>query len=127
MSTPATTTATSGGMGLGAQLGGAFISAGVQALVGGAFAKSDAKKQRQMEEELSKLSLAQQKYLEERLQDVQGELGKQEIIYKYLAVQNNNESLNKIQGKRYVSYAVLGGAIFALAVVVLLLKNKKNG
>lgn len=126
MSTPATTTATSGGMGLGAQLGGAFISAGIQALVGGAFASADAKKQRAMQEQLAKLSLAQQKELEERVQDIKGELAKQEIIYKYLAVQNNDQSLIKIQGRRYISYAILGGSILALAIVVLLIKNKKK-
>ena len=115
-----------GGLSTGAQLGGAFISAGIQALVGGAFASADAKKQRAMQEQLAKLSLAQQKELEERVQDIKGELAKQEIIYKYLAVQNNDQSLIKIQGRRYISYAILGGSILALAIVVLLIKNKKK-
>lgn len=119
-------TTAGGGLSTGAQLGGAVAGSIVSSLIGGAFASSDAKKQRAMEAELSKLSLAQQKDLEQRLQDIQGELAKQEIIYKYLAVQKNNEALAKIQGKRYVSYAVLGGGIFALAVVVLLIKNKKK-
>ena len=61
---------TAGGLSTGAQLGGAFISAGIQAIVGGAFAKADAKKQRAMEAELGRLSLAQQKDLEERLQNI---------------------------------------------------------
>jgi|688.fasta_scaffold04758_8 hypothetical protein len=117
---------TAGGLSTGAQLGGAFISAGIQAIVGGAFAKADAKKQRAMEAELGRLSLSQQKDLEERLQNIQGELAKQEIIYKYLAVQNNDEMLSKQQGRRYLSYSILGGGILALAVVVLLIKNKKK-
>jgi Flp pilus assembly protein TadB len=124
MSVP--TTAPKGGLSAGAQLGGAIAGTVISSLITSAFAKSDAKKQRAMEAELAKLSLAQQKDLEERLQDIQGELAKQEIIYKYLAVQKNNESLNKIQGKRYISYAILGGSILALAIVVLLIKNKKN-
>ena len=123
MSTPTTS---SEGLSNGAQLGGALAGSVVSALIGSAFANSNAKKQRAMELELSKLSLAQQKELEQRLQDIQGELAKQEIIYKYLAVQKNDEALNKIQGKRYMSYSILGGSIIALAIVILLIKNKKK-
>ena len=71
-------------------LGSAGISAGVavaSTIITSAFASADAKKQRKLIEELGKLELSQQKELEIRLQDVQGELAKQEIIYKYLAVQ----------------------------------------
>jgi hypothetical protein len=98
----------------------------VTTLIGSAFASSDAKKQRDLIEELSKLSLAQQKELTERAQNVQGELAKQELILKYLAVQKNDEMLNAIQLKRYISYAVLGGGIILLSVVMLLIKNKKK-
>jgi hypothetical protein len=98
----------------------------VTTLIGSAFASSDAKKQRALIEELSKLSLAQQKELTERAQNVQGELAKQELILKYLAVQKNDEMLNAIQLKRYISYAVLGGGIILLSVVMLLIKNKKK-
>ena len=111
-------------------LGSAGISAGVavaSTIITSAFASADAKKQRQLIEELSKLELAQQKELQERLQNIQGELAKQEIIYKYLAVQRNNESLAKIKSKRYTSYMVLGGAIVGLTLVVILLGKKKNG
>jgi hypothetical protein len=109
----------------GAGISGA--SAIATTLISGAFAKSDAKKQRQLIEELSKLGLAQQKELEIRLQDVKGELGKQEIIYKYLAVQKNDEALAKIKSKRYTSYMVLGGAVVGLTIVIILLAKKKNG
>lgn len=107
--------------------GGGVASAIATTLISGAFAKADAKKQRQLIEELSKLGLAQQKELEIRLQDVKGELGKQEIIYKYLAVQKNDEALTKIKSKRYTSYMVLGGAVVGLTIVIILLAKKKNG
>lgn len=105
-----------------------YLSAGsalATSIIGTAFAKADAKKQRQLIDELSKLELAQQKELEIRLQDIKGELAKQEIIYKYLAVQKNDEALAKIKSKRYTSYIVLGGAIIGLTVVVFLLGKKK--
>lgn len=105
------------------QVGGTLGSA----IIGSAFAKADAKKQREMEEKIALLSLEQQKFLEQRLQDVQGEIAKQQIIYQYLAVQNNNEMLNRIQGKRYTSYIVLGVGVVILAVVILKLGKKKNG
>jgi len=108
-----------------AGIGGA--SAIATTLISSAFAKADAKKQRQLIEELGRLKLAQQKELEVRLQDVQGELAKQEIIYKYLAVQKNDEALAKIKSKRYTSYMVLGGAVVGLTIVIILLAKKKNG
>jgi len=108
-----------------AGIGGA--SAIATTLISSAFAKADAKKQRQLIEELGRLELAQQKELEVRLQDVQGELAKQEIIYKYLAVQKNDEALAKIKSKRYTSYMVLGGAVVGLTIVIILLAKKKNG
>jgi hypothetical protein len=114
----------SSGGGLGSAIGGAVVSSAVTAIIGGAFAKADAKKQREMEQKIGLLSLDQQKWLEEHLQNVQGEIAKQQIIYQYLAVQNNNEMLNKIQSKRYTSYIVLGVGIVVLAIVILKLGKK---
>ena len=74
--------------------------------------------------ELEKLSLAQQKQLEERLQDVKSETERQSFVYQFLAVQNNNEMLNKIQSKRYTSYIVLGVGVTILALVVFKLSKK---
>jgi len=117
----------SSGGGAGGAIGGAILGSIGSARVSGAFAKADAKKQREMEEKINLLSLDQQKFLEQRLQDVQGEIAKQQIIYQYLAVQNNNEMLNRIQGKRYTSYIVLGVGVVILAIVILKLGKKKNG
>jgi uncharacterized membrane-anchored protein YhcB (DUF1043 family) len=107
------------GFAIGGQIAGAVIS--------GAFAKADAKKQRQLEEELAKLDLAQQKQLVERMQNVEGEVAKQAEYYKFLAEQNNNEMLNKLKSKRYTSFIILGAGVILLAFVVLGLKKKKNG
>jgi hypothetical protein len=112
------------------ELAGAGIGAVSQVattLITSAFAKADAKKQRELIDELGRLDLAQQKELEIRLQDVKGELAKQEIIYKYIAVQKNDEALAKIKSKRYTSYMVLGGAVVGLTIVIILLAKKKNG
>jgi uncharacterized membrane protein len=104
------------GFALAGEIAGAFITS--------SYAKADAKKQRQLEEQLAKLDLAQQKELTERMQNVQGEVAKQAEYYKFIAEQNKNEMINRIQGKRYTSYIVLGVGVMLLALVVLKLAKK---
>lgn len=109
------------------QIGGAVAGALVSSVVGGLFAKGENAKALKLQAELSKLSLEQKKNLEERLQDVQSETERQGMVYQFLAVQNNNEMLNKVQSKRYTSYIVLGVGVTILALVILKLAKKKNG
>ena len=108
----------------GGDIGGALGGALISSVVGGMFAKGEAKAGRKLQEQLQKLSLAQQKDLEERLQDVKAETERQALVYQFLAVQNNNEMLNKIQSKRYTSYIVLGVGVTILALVVFKLSKK---
>lgn len=107
--------------------GGFDPSAIISQAIGVGFAMVDANKTRKLQEQLAKLDLAQQKQLAERLQDVQGEIAIQQAFYEYLAVQNNNEMLNRIQNKRYTAYIVLGVGVLVLSLVVVGLKKKKNG
>lgn len=107
-----------------ANVGSALIGEVAGAFITASYAKADAKKQRQLEEQLSKLDLAQQKELTERMQNVQGEVAKQAEYYKFIAEQNKNEMFNRIQGKRFTSYIVLGVGIMLLAIVVLKLSKK---
>ncbi len=108
----------------GADIGGALGGALISSVVGGLFAKGEAEAGRKLQKQLAKLSLAQQKELEERLQDVKAETERQSLVYQYLAVQNNNEMLNRIQSKKYTSYIVLGVGVTILAVVILKLSKK---
>lgn len=107
--------------------GGMIVGTIISGVISGMFAKGENKKALALQEELTKLSLAQQKQLEERLQDVQSETERQGMVYQFLAVQNNNEMLNRVQGKRYTSYIVLGVGIMLLSLVILKLAKKKNG
>ena len=111
------------GADIGVMLGGAVINS----VIAGYFAKGENAKALKLQAELSKLSLDQQKQLEERLQDVQSETERQGMVYQFLAVQNNNEMLNRVQTKRYTSYIVLGVGVTVLALVILKLAKKKNG
>jgi hypothetical protein len=102
------------------------IGAVAGSLITTVFSREDAKKQRELIAEIENLSLAQQRELMIRAQDVQGELAKQELILKYLAVQKNDEIIASMQAKKYTSYIVLGVGVLALATVVILVKNKQK-
>ena len=67
-------TPTAGGLSAGAHLGGAVAGVIISSIIGGAFAKEDAGKQRELIERLEKLSLAQQKEIAERFQNIQSEI-----------------------------------------------------
>lgn len=107
-----------------ANVGSALIGQVAGAFITSSYAKADARKQRELEEQLAKLDLAQQKELTERMQNVQGEVAKRAEYYKFLAEQNKNEMFNRIQGKRFTSYIVLGVGVMVLAFVVLKLSKK---
>lgn len=111
----------SGGSGdaIGA-IGGAVIGS----LVGYFGGAEQGRKNRDLMNDLAQLSLAQQKQLEERLQDSKTETERIALAYQFLAVERNNESLNKIKGKRYTSYIVLGVGVTILAVVFLKLAKR---
>jgi hypothetical protein len=105
-------------------IGGAVGGAIVSQVIGGYFARGEAEKGRALQKEIELLSLAQQKELEQRLQDTKSETERQALAWQFLAVQNNNEMLNRIQSKRYTSYIVLGVGVTILALVFLKLAKK---
>jgi hypothetical protein len=102
------------------QIGGAVIGS-LFGYFGGA---EQGRKNRDLMNDLAQLSLAQQKQLEERLQDSKTETERIALAYQFLAVERNNEALNKIKSKRYTSYIVLGVGVTILAVVFLKLAKR---
>ena len=114
-----TSTGSESGGGVG-QIAGAVIGS-LTSYFGGA---EQGRKNRDLMNDLAQLSLAQQKQLEERLQDSKTETERIALAYKFLAVERNNEALNKIKGKRYTSYIVLGVGVTILALVFLKLAKR---
>jgi len=116
--------ASSSSKGTKGEIAGAVVGSVISSVIGGMFAKGENKKALALQEEISNLNLAQQKQLEERLQDVMSETERQGLIYQYLAVQNNNEMINRVKSKRYTSYIVLGVGVAMLSLVILKLAKK---
>ena len=108
-----------------ADLGGAVIGTVAGALINSAFAKESAKKQRELQAELEKLSLAQQKELAIRAQNVQGEIAKQALILEYLGKKDEADALNALKSKRYNMYIAIGLGVVALSFVALKLSQNK--
>ena len=111
-----TTGAGGGGFGAGA---GAVAGAVISTVVATIFQQKDAKKQIALQEALGRLSIEKQVELDKRLQDTQSELERQNILYKYLAVENNNKMLVGIKKEKYVGYALVGGGIILFSLVML--------
>jgi gas vesicle protein len=118
--TPTTGAGATGGADPIGQIGGAVIGS-LTSYFGGA---EQSRKNRDLMKDLALLSLDQQKQLAERLQDAKTETERQGLAFQFLAVQRNNEALNKIQGKRYTSYIVLGVGVTILALVFLKLAKR---
>jgi hypothetical protein len=106
-------------------VGGAVVGTVAGALISSSFAKADAKRQRELQAELEKLSLAQQKELETRAQNISGEIAKQALILEYLGRKDEADALNALKSKRYTMYIVIGVGLIALSFVALKLSQKK--
>ena len=114
-----TTTTTQGGSGTGD-----LIAMGVNTIVGLVAGSIDAKKNRQLQEKLAKLSLEQQKELEEKMLATQDRLERLNIMYKTFAVLENQKLLDARKGKQLTLLYVMGGGILVLVAMSILYKRK---
>jgi len=118
-STGGGTTAPQGGSGTGD-----LIAMGVQVITGLVAGSIDAKKNRELQEKLAKLSLKQQKELEEKMLATQSELERLNIMYKTFAVLENQKLLDSRKGKQLTLLAVLGGGVLVLTALAIFYKKK---
>lgn len=116
-----------GGGGGGAKAGGGkgdLIAMGVQIISGLVMGAVEGKKMRQLQEKLAKLSLAQQKELEEKMLATQDSLERLNIMYKTFAVLENQKLLDARKGKQLTLLAVLGGGVLLLTAMAIFYKRK---
>lgn len=101
----------------------ALASAGLDLIVGTVFSVQNAKKQRQLQEKIAKLSLEQQKQLEESLLKAQTELGRQRIMYQTLAVVNEQNLVDGRKNKQLILLGILGGGTLLLVAMAIFYKR----
>jgi|TARA_B110000977_G_scaffold43781_1_gene59390 predicted ABC-class ATPase len=114
-------TPTPSGGGVNADL----IAQGVQVLVGLVSSSISAKKNRELQEQLAKLSLKQQKELTERLQDVTSDVDRLRIMYKTFAVLENQKLIDSRKDKQLTLFYFLGGGSLLLVGMAIIFKRKK--
>jgi len=90
------------------------ITAGVGLAVNTISGLSGAKKQREAQEKLAKLSLAQKAELEKRLQDTNSDLQRQNIMYQTFAVLENQKLVDGRKNKQLILFYFLGGGVILL-------------
>tara|TARA_R110001592_G_scaffold30956_1_gene109966 strand:- start:192 stop:572 length:381 start_codon:yes stop_codon:yes gene_type:complete len=106
--------------------GGAdLIAQGVQVLVGLVSSSISAKKNRELQEQLAKLSLKQQKELTERLQDVTSDVDRLRIMYQTFAVLENQKLIDSRKDKQLTLFYFLGGGSLLLVGMAIIFKRKK--
>jgi predicted ABC-class ATPase len=114
-------TPTPSGGGVNADL----IAQGVQVLVGLVSSSISAKKNRELQEQLAKLSLKQQKELTERLQDVTSDVDRLRIMYKTFAVLENQKLIDSRKDKQLTLFYFLGGGSLLLVGMAIIFKRRK--
>jgi hypothetical protein len=101
-----------------------LIAMGVSTIIGLVSGGISAKKNRELQEKLAKLSLKQQKELEEKMLATQSELERLNIMYKTFAVLENQKLLDSRKGKQLTLLYVMGGGILVLVAMSILYKKK---
>lgn len=100
------------------------IGMGLNLLVGTLAGVSDAKKNRELQEKLGKLSLQQQKELEQRLQDANTQIARLNIMYQTFAVLENQKLIDERKNKQLTLFYFLGGGSMILVAMAIIFKRR---
>lgn len=101
------------------------ITQTVQLAVGFVASSQQAKKQRELQEKLAKLTLEQQEDLAIRLQDAQTEIARVNIMYQTFAVLENDKLVNERKNKQLTLFYFLGGGSMLLIAMAIIYKMRK--
>ena len=102
----------------------ALASMGFDMILGTLVGISEAKKQRELQEKIAKMSLKQQKELEENLLQAQTQLERQRIMYQTFAVLENSKLVDARKNKQLTLLSVLGGGTLLLVGMAIFYKRK---
>ena len=102
----------------------ALASMGFDLIAGTLMSVREGKKNRELQEKLAKLSLKQQKELEERLQNLQGEVARQTAMYEAVALIEGAKLIDGQKTKQKILLGVLGGGVILLVALSIIYKRK---
>ena len=103
-----------------------LIGVGISTVGSLIIASNDANERRKLEEKIAKLTLAQQKELEIRLQNSKTDIEKMQILYQALAMDKNRDALSKLNQEKYTGIAIFGVSLILLSIVIIIVKQHKS-
>ena len=114
--------------GMSGELGGKgdLIALGVSTILNLVSGSVNERKMRELQEKLAKLSLKQQKELEEKMLEAQSETKRLEIMYQTFAIINNQKLYDERKAKQLTLYYVLGLGSLLLVGMAIYYKGTKK-
>lgn len=103
-----------------------LISAGLD-VVGGLIVKQKAlKDQKELELKIQSLNDDQKKELEAKVKSVQGEIAQMQILFKTLAVYENQKQLEKYNRQKTTQKIILASGFGLLVSIIIIVKLKQH-
>jgi ABC-type anion transport system duplicated permease subunit len=115
---------TSGAKGGGSGLGGQAIAMVASMIVDYAFASSIKKDQKKFEKEIAKLDAQKQNELLQKIQQVQTELQRQQIVYQYVDKARIDELKEQTKKENKYLYIAIGVGILIYGLMIINLRKK---
>lgn len=86
----------------------------------------DLKKQQRLEQQIKNLTDKQQQELEQKLRATTSEIQRYEILYKTIAINENQKVLDTLAKSKYKNIIIVGTMFVMLSLIVILNKTKKS-
>lgn len=102
----------------------ALIGMGVSTIANLLVSVKSASDQKKLQERLALLSLEQKKELDIRLQNLQTEVAKMQLLYQALAMDKDRIATSALNKQKFIGISILGISVVILAVVIYKAKNK---
>lgn len=86
----------------------------------------DLKKQQRLEQQINNLSAKQQQELEQKLRATTSEIERYGILYKTIAINENQKILDNLSKSKYKNVAIIGVGLILLTLMVVINKKRKS-
>lgn len=103
-----------------------LIAVGLTTVVDLMIKKGDLKKQLELEKKINNLTLQQQQELEQKLRATTSETERYGILYKTIAINENQKILDNLSKSKYKNVAIIGVGLILLTLMVVINKKRKS-